>query len=80
MVKGENGKGGEAEGGAPYGGGGGNAIGQLSCYSGRRKKGAYKDWRKEVKAFVLGFRVAEDQVGPRVWLRLNGEANDARES
>ena len=74
MGTGGEGKGDDGKGG-PYSGG--NALGQLSSYSGSRKKGAYKEWRKEVLAFTLSFIIPEEQVGPRVWLRLQGEAKDA---
>ena len=68
------GKGGDADG---YSHSGGNALGQLSVYTGSRRKDAYKSWRKEVAAFRLAFQVPDEQMGPRVWLRLAGEAKDA---
>ena len=59
--------------------GGGQAFAALSLYDGSRKKNAYRDWKREVTAFRLAFNVPEAQLGPRVWLRLTGEARDATE-
>ena len=61
------------------GGGGQNNFGMLTMYSGSRKRGVYREWRREVTAYVLVFQVPKEQAGPRVWLRLAGEARDAVE-
>ena len=57
----------------------GDHFSNLSVYSGSRKKGAYKQWRREVNVFLLAYSVPSEQIGPRLWLRLAGEARDAVE-
>ena len=51
----------------------------LNLYNGTRRRGAYREWRKEVTAFMMAFQVPKEQQAPRVWLRLAGEAKDAVE-
>ena len=51
----------------------------LNLYNGSRRRGAYREWRKEVTAFMMAFQVPKEQQAPRVWLRLAGEAKDAVE-
>ena len=54
-------------------------MSMLNLYNGSRRRGAYKDWRREVTAFMMAFQVPKEQQAPRVWLRLAGEAKDAVE-
>ena len=61
------------------GGGGGGQLHMLNLYNGSRRRGAYREWRKEVTAFMMAFQVPKEQQAPRVWLRLTGEAKDAVE-
>ena len=58
-------------------GGGGGQLSMLNLYNGSRRRGAYKDWRREVTAFMMAFQVPKEQQAPRVGLRLTGEAKDA---
>ena len=51
----------------------------LNMYNGSRRRGAYREWRKEVTAFMMAFQIPKEQQAPRVWLRLAGEAKDAVE-
>ena len=60
-------------------GGGGGQLSMLNLYNGSRRRGAYKDWRREVTAFMMASQVPKEQQAPRVWLRLAGEAKDAVE-
>ena len=62
-----------------FGGGGGGQLSMLNMYNGSRRRGAYRDWRREVTAFMMAFQVPKEQQAPRVWLRLAGEAKDAVE-
>ena len=68
-----------AAGGAPHGGGYGGPQQQLPLYDGNRRKDAYKNWKAEIKVFALAYNVPEEQLGPRIWLRLTGEAKTAVE-
>ena len=54
-------------------------AGFLPEYAGDRRKGAYKDWRKNVDAYRFGFDVAPKKLAPRIWLKLRGEARQAVE-
>ena len=55
-------------------GGGGQGIHLLPEYDGSRKKGAYKEWKKQVLAYQFGYEVEPKLLAPRIWLRLKGEA------
>ena len=48
-------------------------------YTGSRRRHAYRDWKREVQAYRLAYQVAPEAIGPRVWLRLGGEAKDVTE-
>ena len=61
------------------GGGGGGQLHMLNLYNGTRRRGAYREWRKEVTDFMMAFQVPKEQQAPRVWLRVTGEAKDAVE-
>ena len=56
---------------------GGQGIHLLPEYDGSRRKGAYREWRKQVLAYQFGYDVEPKLLAPRVWLRLKGEAKDA---
>ena len=51
----------------------------LAMYTGSRRRGAYREWRKEVTAFMCAFQIPPEQQAPRIWLRLGGEAKDVVE-
>ena len=65
--------------GAPNEGGYGGPQQQLPPYDGSRRKDAYKNWKAEIKVFGLAYNVPKEQLGPRIWLRLTGEAKTAVE-
>ena len=54
-------------------------MAQLSLFTGSRRKGVYRQWKREVQVYKAAFNVNEEQLAPRVWLRLGGEARDAVE-
>ena len=65
--------------GAPHGGGYEWPMQQLPPYDGSRRKDAYKTWKAEIKVYALAYTVPKEQLGPRIWLRLTGEAKKAVE-
>ena len=65
--------------GAPHGWGYGGPMQQLPPYDGSRRKDAYKNLKAEIKVFGLAYNVPKEQLGPRIWLRLTGEAKIAVE-
>ena len=48
------------------GGGGGGQLTMLSMYTGSRRRGAYREWRKEVTAFMCAFQIPPEQQAPRI--------------
>ena len=59
------------------GAGGGQGIHLLPEYDGTRRKGCYREWKRQVLAYQFGYDVEPKMLAPRVWLRLTGEAKDA---
>ena len=64
-------------GGHSSGAGGGQGIHLLPEYDGTRRKGMYREWKRQVLAYQFGYDVEPKMLAPRVWLRLTGEAKDA---
>ena len=59
------------------GAGGAQGIHLLPEYDGTRRKGCYREWKRQVLAYQFGYDVEPKLLAPRVWLRLTGEAKDA---
>ena len=60
-----------------HGAGGAQGIHLLPEYDGTRRKGCYREWKRQVLAYQFGYDVEPKMLAPRVWLRLTGEAKDA---
>jgi hypothetical protein len=66
-----------SKGGGHGSGSGGQGIHLLPEYDGTRRKGMYREWKRQVLAYQFGYDVEPKMLAPRVWLRLTGEAKDA---
>ena len=48
----------------------------LPTFSGNRRNNVYKDWKQSISAYQHGFNTPAEQLAPRVWLGLEGEARE----
>ncbi len=59
------------------GAGGAQGIHVLPEYDGTRRKGMYREWKRQVLAYQFGYDVEPKMLAPRVWLCLTSETKDA---